>query len=115
EPFAVDTEAPFTATVSTVGLEPGRHSVTVAVHDAEGRRPHVKTVWFTVERADAPTEPSDPSGPEVPSGPEEPTDPGPGDPQEPTDPPEPPAPPQPPAPRHHAPAHTPGDRRERDA
>jgi len=105
EPFAVDTEAPFTATVSTVGLEPGRHSVTVAVHDAEGRRPHVKTVWFTVERADAPTEPSDPSDPEVPSGPEEPSDPGPGDPQEPTDPQEPPAQPKPPAPEYPAPTY----------
>src|SRR5690606_36835220 len=58
-PFVVDSSSPFTAVVKTSELEPGRHSVTVAVYTSKNRRPSVKTVWFTVaKKADAPSEPT---------------------------------------------------------
>jgi hypothetical protein len=57
-PFVVDDSAPFTAEVSTDELEPGQHTVTVAVFTSRHSRPKVKTVTFTV--ADEAEEPTDP-------------------------------------------------------
>ena len=79
-PFVVDDSAPFTAEVSTDELEPGQHTVTVAVFTSRHSRPKVKTVTFTV--ADEAEEPTDPE----PTDPSEPTDPEPTDPTDPTDP-----------------------------
>ena len=86
-PFEVDTSEPFTATLATGDLEPGRHSVTIAVYTSRGSRPNVKTVWFNVaEPSGEPADPEEPSDPTDPGQPGEPTDPDPGEPGEPTDP-----------------------------
>lgn len=117
EPYVVDQRSPFTAEISTAELEPGQHTVTVAVDYERSRRTSVKTVRFTVAALPAPTEPSDPA----PTEPTDPSDPAPtepadpGDPSEPTDPgtptdpndPDEPTQPEEPAPSEPTPPTTP--------